>query len=150
ARSSAAAASSTTSAAVASAGNSPATLSARPDITRAPEAAAQMAARCDLPEPSGPTSATALLGQSGQLSISLSAAWLPGPGKKSSRAKLSAWGSASASCRGREDMSIQLGIHAANEAAGRYISATLWPYTGSMGGSERVHVPQPFGQINRD
>ena len=57
-----------------------------PDIERAPAAAAQIEARCDLPEPSGPISATALAGQSGQLSIKASAAELHGPDKKSSRA----------------------------------------------------------------
>jgi hypothetical protein len=46
---------------------------------------------------SGPTSATVWPGQSGQLSISANAAAFEGPPKKSSRAKLSAWPSASAS-----------------------------------------------------
>jgi hypothetical protein len=36
-------------------------------------------------------------GQSGQRSIKASAAWFDGPARKSSRAKLSVWGSASAS-----------------------------------------------------
>ena len=38
------------------------------------------------PEPSGPIRATAFVGQSGQLSIRRSAASLPGPARKSSRA----------------------------------------------------------------
>ena len=55
-----------------------------------PHRLAQIAARWLLPEPSGPTSTTARAGQSGQLSISASAAALDGPSRKSSRAKLSA------------------------------------------------------------
>ena len=43
-------------------------------------------ARWVLPEPSGPTNATARAGQSGQDSISASAPALPDPDRKSSRA----------------------------------------------------------------
>src|SRR4029077_5184463 len=57
-----------TSAPVASAGRSPLSSSAWAETTRAPAAAAQIVARWVLPEPSGPTSATALAGQSGQQS----------------------------------------------------------------------------------
>ena len=58
--------------------------------TRAPAVSAQIAARWLLPEPSGPISATMRSGQSGQRSISASAAAFEGPRRKSSRAKLSA------------------------------------------------------------
>ncbi len=47
-----------------------ASASACAEITRAPAAAAQIVAKCVLPEPSGPISAMARAGQSGQESIS--------------------------------------------------------------------------------
>src|SRR5262245_55050742 len=100
ARSSGRSTSSTTRAPVASAGGTWRSVSARPARNRAPASAPQMAARWLLPDPSGPTSATTRAGQSGQLSMSVSAASLDGPGRKSSRPKLSACGSASASWRG--------------------------------------------------
>ena len=84
---SASAASSTTSAPVASAaGNVRFRERARRRAKRAPACSAQIAARWLLPEPSGPTSATIRFGQSGQLSISVSAAAFDGPPRKSSRA----------------------------------------------------------------
>jgi hypothetical protein len=49
-----------------------------------------MVAKCVLPDPSGPTSAMARAGQSGQASISASALSFEAPDRKSSRAKLSA------------------------------------------------------------
>ena len=80
------AASSITSAPVASAAGTSASLSVRAATLRAPAWSAQIAARWLLPEPSGPTSATVRLGQSGQLSISVNAAAFEGPPRKSSRA----------------------------------------------------------------
>src|SRR5690606_22182220 len=69
-------------------------------VTRAPACAAQIAARWLLPLPSGPVSSMTRAGQSGQWSISVSAAALPGPSRKSSRDRLSRCGRASVSWRG--------------------------------------------------
>ena len=55
-----------------------------------PAIPAQIVAKCVLPDPSGPTSAMARAGQSGQASINASAFSLDTPDRKSSRAKLSA------------------------------------------------------------
>src|SRR5262249_36339309 len=102
-------ASSTTSAPVASipGRSNPPILSA--ETTRAPAIVAQIVAKCVLPDPSGPMSATARDGQSGHESISASAAAFPGPDKKSSRAKLSGGSRASASWRGRDTILFQAG-----------------------------------------
>src|SRR4051812_26588860 len=129
--------SSSTSAPVANAFGTVLAFSACAEVTRAPDCSAQIAARWLLPEPSSPASSMMGFGQSGQLSISARAASLAGPARKLSRVRLSAWGSANASCRGWTLPATQ-SLHAGSLRQRSSI------------GFDAAHVLNPLHEIERD